>query len=150
MTQNTERLYGVYRTAMLAGNEEFATGSFSAAYAHFNTAMVMSRRLMLLAAAGMTDVDLSVQTLMDATENASSARIRRGDTEGGFRCRLDCCEYLYGWSASHMVDAEFRDATCHALVAMVDSADKLRECLQVPEDDIVDIRSRIASISGAA
>ena len=91
MTQNTERLYGVYRTAMLAGNEEFATGSFSAAYAHFNTAMVMSRRLMLLAAAGMTDVDLSVQTLMDATENASSARIRRGDTEGGFRClRTNC------------------------------------------------------------
>tara|TARA_R110002110_G_scaffold249410_3_gene465607 strand:+ start:900 stop:1007 length:108 start_codon:yes stop_codon:yes gene_type:complete len=35
-------------------------------------------------------------------------------------------------------------------VLLVDSADKLRECLQAPEDGIVDIRARIASISGAA
>jgi hypothetical protein len=146
----TEQVYGQFRTAMLAGNEEYSAGRIAAAHAHFGVSVILARRLMLLAGAGLSEPDMALRAVAEASGNAARCLMRLDESAKALNGYLASCRYLCAWTETGGTGGDFRCA-CHAsLAGMLETADDLHRRVSLPPDEVAEIRSRLVMADGAA
>jgi small ligand-binding sensory domain FIST len=145
-----EKIYGQFRTVMLAGNTEYAGGRFAIAHAHFSIAHVLGKRLMMYAGSDLFGLEEAVEAVAESGVNLSRSCLRRGVVEEALSTHLATCDYLVRWLQTSGGDPATEEIVRPVLDRLLESGEELHRIADGPEEAIAGLRARAAAACRAS